>query len=188
MLAKILFRHHSISSSNRYNVFQLSTVLQDLHLLVEPILVQNQITCTHSLASKSEGWSNKAIINLNSLAERRKHFSENQFFVPNRIIWVLFYGGFTLQTNKMFTRQIIITIIPSLIKAIRAWKKCNPPWCYAAQVFMWFSSRFQYFELTDNPANETCTYGLTRSFASPVKALLTFAIIDEFIRGNPSAR
>lgn len=122
MLAKILFRHHSISSSNRYNVFQLSTVLQDLHLLVEPILVQNQITCTHSLAFKSEGWSNKAIINLNSLAERRKHFSENQFFVPNRIIWVLFYGGFTLQTNKMFTRQIIITIIPSLIKAIRAWK------------------------------------------------------------------
>lgn len=41
--------------------------------------------------------------------------------------------------------------------------------------------------LTDNPANETCTYGLTKSFDSPVNALFTFAIMDEFILGNPSA-
>lgn len=42
--------------------------------------------------------------------------------------------------------------------------------------------------LTDNPANWTKTIGLTKSFDSPEKARLTFAMIDEFIRGKPSAR
>lgn len=42
--------------------------------------------------------------------------------------------------------------------------------------------------LTLRPANETCTYGLTKSFTSPVNARFTLAINEEFMRGNPSAR
>lgn len=41
---------------------------------------------------------------------------------------------------------------------------------------------------TISPAKETCTYGSTKSFTSPVKAFLTLAMIEEFIFGRPSAR
>lgn len=120
---------------------------------------------------------------LDSLTQWWKHFCENQFLIPNRIIWILFDACLALnhvrwKFHKKISELSSIEIIWTDGTHLRSCSVCTQK----KYKSIW------YVKLTDRPANETWTYGLTRSFDSPVNARFTFAIIDEFIRGSPSAR
>lgn len=85
--------------------------------------------------------------------------------------------SYAIKTNE----NKAIIIFP--FSALEVEKCCEMEWLLLPTVW-----NKKYVMLTVRPAKETWTYGFTRSFTSPVNAFFTFATMEEFIFGNPSAR
>lgn len=60
-------------------------------------------------------WIVVAQLNLDALAKRWKHFGEDQLFVPNRSVTVLFHCCFALEWLKTLLYESLMVIYDSLL-------------------------------------------------------------------------